>query len=196
MPAGRRSPATFPRPERPTNIPGPGRVCKPGLGECHALDRTRRGRSISRSIHTGRASSTYHDTAHYRRQADLSFLIRLDCLERRLNQLTEGARSAVGAGRRMVARVLLWPDFATFTDRGQAYLRARSASSPISSLRIGNIPTITPSVFLMLANANWKAFSMEARSLQRRPAARILKPRHGRETLRTTSVMRAGSPCR
>src|ERR1039457_5810086 len=32
MPAGRRSPAMFPRPVRPTDITGPGLVCKPGLG--------------------------------------------------------------------------------------------------------------------------------------------------------------------
>jgi transcriptional regulator with XRE-family HTH domain len=35
-----------------------------------------------------------------------------------------------------------------------AYLRASVASSAISSVTIGNIPTITASVFLMFANAN------------------------------------------
>src|ERR1035438_7031037 len=32
MPAGRRSPAMFPRPVRPTNITGPGLVCNARLG--------------------------------------------------------------------------------------------------------------------------------------------------------------------
>src|SRR5659263_374339 len=41
MPAGRRSPAAFPRPVRPTNI-DPGRVCRPHLGECPLLGNTTR----------------------------------------------------------------------------------------------------------------------------------------------------------